>query len=259
MSLILTLLITCQLASSPVQVDDLTDLLEPIRADAGIPALAALVIDHGEVIAIGATGVRKYGEEVPATIDDQWHLGSDTKAMTATLAAILVEEGLLRWDSTIGEVFPDLVGKIDPAYHHVTLRQLLMHRGGCPNVTFPASMHSYNLHDMPGETMIEQRLKYVELFLAGAPEETPGRRYIYSNGGYVTAGAMLGVQFAEHYAYDASACSAVLGFGAFFLTVCVVRIVGNRMGREKAYRPKIVKVLLPTAPVTVDMRDRCPV
>jgi len=75
----------------------------------------------------------------------------------------------------------------------------------------------------------------------------------------LTAGAMLGVQFAAHYAYDASACSAAFGFGAFFMTVFVVRIVGNRMGREQAYRPKIVKILLPMAPVTVDMRDRCPV
>jgi CubicO group peptidase (beta-lactamase class C family) len=52
-------------------------------------------------------------------------------------------------------------------------------------------MNSYDLHDLPGETMIDKRLLYVRLFLAGEPEETPGRRYIYSNGGYVTAGTML--------------------------------------------------------------------
>ena len=32
----------------------------------------------------------------------------------------------------------------------------------------------------------------------------------------LTAGAMLGGQFADYYAYDASACSAAFGFGAFF-------------------------------------------
>jgi len=125
------------------------------------------------------------------TADDHWHLGSDTKAMTATLAAILVEEGLIRWDSTIGEILPDLVGKIDEAYHVVTLRQLFMHRGGCPNQTVPPGTNIFQLHDLPGDTMIEQRLRYVELFLAGEPQDTPGRRYIYSNGGYATAGAML--------------------------------------------------------------------
>ena len=191
MHLILSLLLISQASTAPVQVEDLTDLLEPVRADAGLPALAALVIDGGEVRAIGATGVRKYGEEVPVTVDDHWHLGSDTKAMTATLAAILVEEGLLRWDSSIGEVLPDLTGKIDEAYHDVTLRQLLRHRGGCPNETVPPGTTIFAMHALPGETMVAQRLKYVEMFLAGEPQDEPGRRYIYSNGGYTTAGAML--------------------------------------------------------------------
>lgn len=45
-----------------------------------------------------------YGTNIRVTIDDRFHLGSDTKAMTATLAGILVDDGKLRWTSTIGEV-----------------------------------------------------------------------------------------------------------------------------------------------------------
>jgi sigma-E factor negative regulatory protein RseC len=75
----------------------------------------------------------------------------------------------------------------------------------------------------------------------------------------LTAGALLGVQAAAYYGYDASACSAVLGFAAFFLTVAVVRVKGNRMGRERAYRPQIVRVLPPVAPTAVALKDRCPV
>ncbi len=44
------------------------------------------------------------GRNIKVTLDDRFHIGSDTKAMTATLAGMLVEEGKLRWDSTIGEV-----------------------------------------------------------------------------------------------------------------------------------------------------------
>ncbi len=207
MHAILTLLLTFQL--SPVrtagdqfaaipgpstgimQIEDISDLLEPVRVEAGLPALAALVIERGEILALGATGYRKHGEDVRVTVDDQFHLGSDTKAMTATLAAILVEEGLLRWDSTIGEVLPDLFDSIHADYTDVTLRQLLMHRGGCPNQTFPPGTNILQLHRLPGDTMVERRFRYVELFLNGEPEAEPGTRYIYSNGGYVTAGAML--------------------------------------------------------------------
>ncbi len=73
------------------------------------------------------------------------------------------------------------------------------------------------------------------------------------------AGAMLGVQLAEHYAYDPSACSAAFGFAAFFLTVAIVRIQGNRMGRQRAYRPQILKVLPPLPGAPVDLQDQCPV
>ncbi|MFN8644671.1 MAG: hypothetical protein U0802_24520 [Candidatus Binatia bacterium] len=33
--------------------------------------------------------------------------------MTALAAAMLVEEGRLRWGTTIGEVFPELAGRMD--------------------------------------------------------------------------------------------------------------------------------------------------
>ena len=75
----------------------------------------------------------------------------------------------------------------------------------------------------------------------------------------LTAGAMLGLPVAERYGYDGSACSAALGFGAFFLTVAFVRLKGNRMGRERVYRPQIVKILPPAPPTPTDLREQCSV
>src|SRR5262245_29190348 len=71
---------------------DTTDLLEQTRKKIDLPALAAAVISEGRVLAVGAVGVRKLGEKVAVTLQDQFHLGSCTKAMTATVAATLVEE-----------------------------------------------------------------------------------------------------------------------------------------------------------------------
>ena len=48
---------------------------------------------NGELIASGAVGTRRAGTNDPVTIDDRFHIGSDTKAMTALIAATLVEEG----------------------------------------------------------------------------------------------------------------------------------------------------------------------
>ena len=66
------------------------------------------------------------------TTNDVFHIGSDTKSMTATLTAMLIEEGKLRWDTTIADVFPELKGKMDKQYEAVTVEQLLTHRGGVP-------------------------------------------------------------------------------------------------------------------------------
>ena len=78
-------------------------------------------------------GTRRAGVNIPVTINDRFHLGSDTKAMTSLLAAMLVEEGKLRWNTTLAEVFPELAEKMDAGFRNVTLEQLLSHTSGIPS------------------------------------------------------------------------------------------------------------------------------
>jgi CubicO group peptidase (beta-lactamase class C family) len=77
---------------------------ERIGTEYTLPALAAAVVKDGEVIASGAAGTRVYGADIPVTIDDRSGLGSNTKAMTARPAGMVVGEGKPRWDSSLGEV-----------------------------------------------------------------------------------------------------------------------------------------------------------
>src|SRR5438552_2126923 len=65
--------------------DDLMVKLEEIRKDHGLPAIAVAAIRHGKLVINAASGVRKLGSDEAVTIDDQWHLGSCTKSMTAML------------------------------------------------------------------------------------------------------------------------------------------------------------------------------
>ena len=73
--------------------ENLDSYLEGVRAKYGSPALAAAVTKDGKIIAAGAVGKRVMGMDISVTINDRFHLGSDTKAMTATVAGTLVEEG----------------------------------------------------------------------------------------------------------------------------------------------------------------------
>ncbi|MCA9007897.1 MAG: serine hydrolase, partial [Planctomycetaceae bacterium] len=104
--------------------------LEPYLKSGELPAVAAAVVERGTITEYGAVGTRKMGSEIPVTIHDKFHLGSDTKAMTATIAGMMIEEGKLKWDSTLGDIFPELKDSMAADVEKVTLEQLLSHTSG---------------------------------------------------------------------------------------------------------------------------------
>jgi D-alanyl-D-alanine carboxypeptidase len=165
---------------------DLAPVLAPFAAQYELPALAAVVADSAAILGQGVVGVRRSDDptKTKATLQDTWHLGSDTKAMTATLVAIFVENGTLGWDKTLPELFPKAT--IDPGYKGVTLAMLLAHVGGAP-ATPPTEVWS----KMSGSADSRgSRLAAVEAVLARPPGAAVGT-FTYSNVGYMMAGAAL--------------------------------------------------------------------
>lgn len=106
--------------------------LEAIRIKHGLPGLGGAIITGAGLQSQAVCGVRKAGTEVAVQINDQWHLGSNTKAITSTLAAIAVDEGKLKWDSTLGDVFPKQQDLKKSPLAKATLTQLLSHWSGLP-------------------------------------------------------------------------------------------------------------------------------
>jgi len=116
--------------NAPVNVDA---ILQSILGRGGERfCIAALVLRGERIIALGAAGVRNRATTERITLNDRFHLGSCTKAMTATLVAMLVEEGRLNWTTTFGELLGDTVKPMHPAWKKATLRQLLAHRASLP-------------------------------------------------------------------------------------------------------------------------------
>jgi len=149
--------------------------IEAICQAHGVPALAVVVAKDGQICDRAGAGVRKWGDPTPVTTNDVFHIGSCTKSMTATLAAMFIEQGKLRWDTTIADVFPELKGQMDKRYENVTVEQLLHHRGGVPHEP-PSAAWKRAWQEIGTPT--EQRREFIEAVLSAPPAAAPGTKMI---------------------------------------------------------------------------------
>jgi CubicO group peptidase (beta-lactamase class C family) len=178
--------ITVHAATAPPK--DVSPLLAPIIRKHDVPGMAAAVVRDGQTVAVGVAGVRTRGKADKVIAVDRFHIGSDTKAMTAFLCGILVDEGKLKWGQTLGETFPELKKSMHPQYQAVTLEQLLTHRGGAPGDLTKDELWG-RLWQYRGTPPSARRL-LLQGVTSKAPEAPPGEKYIYSNAGYAIAGHM---------------------------------------------------------------------
>ncbi len=172
-------------------MEDVGEMLAPLLEGTKVPSVAAVVL-NGQIRAAGAVGVRKRGDNTPVTVDDKYHIGSCAKAMTATLAAILVERELLPWETRLRDVFPTMT--LHPACKEITLRQLLSHSSGLAPFTDSEAEDPYLVKIVFGtyKTPRQGRLEVVvPALLSREPCTPPGTAFNYSNMGYVVAGAVL--------------------------------------------------------------------
>lgn len=64
---------------------EINNLLEQLRSESQVPALAAILVDSQSILAGGALGVRFADQPNPIILDDLFQSGSNAKAMIATV------------------------------------------------------------------------------------------------------------------------------------------------------------------------------
>jgi CubicO group peptidase (beta-lactamase class C family) len=188
----------CATAPAPILEtsgdSNLAELLEAIRGEERLPALAAAVIIDGDIYATAAVGTRKFGTENWVTVNDSFLIASCSKAFTSTLAAVLIENDVLEWDTTLKEAYPDLDMRSE--YENVTLIQLLSHRAGLPE--WIGHLTSKTVDDqfavnwwVDSNTPRIMRSKYLKTTVKQRLVDEPDQSVYYSNSGYIMAGAMI--------------------------------------------------------------------
>lgn len=157
--------------------------VEEAVAELGVPGAAVAVVQGGGVVFLEGYGVREADGGAPVGPDTLFEIGSITKPFTSALAATLVDDGLLSWDTPAADLLPGLAA--DPALaERLTLENLLCACSGLPSEDERVFYNADGLD--PTAT--------VALLAAQTPTAAPGERFQYSNlayagGGYAVAAA----------------------------------------------------------------------
>ena len=140
------------------------------------PAVSVGVIKDGRVVLCEGFGKRDIQKNLPATKDTLYQLASCTKAFTAALVAILVDQGKLSWDEPLIKYLPQIRFYEDYTTSNVTLRDLLSHRSGLPR-------HEYSWY---GADFTKDELMFNLRYLE--PNQPIRTKFQYNNYGYILAG-----------------------------------------------------------------------
>ena len=160
---------------------------DSIRIKHNIPELAYAVVSTDSILEINALGYQQINTSFKAKIDDKFRLGSITKTVTSYLAAVLVKEGKIKWDTKFFDLYPELKAKSNPETYNFTLQDFITFRA-------KLSIWSYG-NETPTQKEIkgnnqQQRYEFIAWFLQ-QDQHLKKQDIYWSNPSYVAAGLML--------------------------------------------------------------------
>lgn len=161
---------------------------EKMRVRNNVPGMAVAVVKADTILEMFTLGHRRNGHPDTIALDDHFHIGSNTKAMTAFIAAHLVEKDSVEWSTRFIDLYPEWKTEIDSQYWSITLGDLLSHRGTIQKFWTEEEFDSVFIDKA---TLSIERRAFSKYALNRPPVETDSMGYCYSNAGYSIAAQML--------------------------------------------------------------------
>ena len=155
-----------------------------------VPAIAIMIMNSESVNIQEVQGVRVFDKPAQTTLDDYFHIGSCSKSVLAVMAAKLIEQKKITWQTKFFDVFPELRANAHGSYRDIKLEDLFLSEAGIKAYT--------NAETEPfpdyGPSVSDKRYEFIK-YLVEQPPSSETRngifQHLYSNPSYMMASAML--------------------------------------------------------------------
>jgi CubicO group peptidase (beta-lactamase class C family) len=117
---------------TPERIQALRDFIAQSAKELDVPGVGIALIDQGKVVWQGGYGVRELGRPEPIDAHTKFLIASNTKGMTTLLLSILADEGKLRWDEKVTDLYPSFRLGDDTVTKAVEVRHLVCACTGLP-------------------------------------------------------------------------------------------------------------------------------
>lgn len=208
----MVIILVILLCSFTVKAQQLQHFADSIRRQYNVPELGYAILSGDSILDMHVFGFKRVDRLYQADMNDRFRVGSNTKTITAFIAALQVRSGKLKWDTKFFDLFPEWKNRGNKEYWEITLLQLLSFRAGTVKWTYT--------NDTPTQEMIngsdeEQRRRFAMWALQ---QPVTKGALSFSNPGYTLAGLMLEKASGRSYVRLVEELNAELGihfdFGA---------------------------------------------
>lgn len=145
------------------------------------------VAENGKIIYTKSVGFSDVENQIKASNDTKYRIGSISKTFTSVLVFKAVEEGKLNLDQTINKWFPNIKNS-----EKITIANLLNHRSG---------IHSFTNNDdyLDWHTQAKTEKEIIDIITQGGSDFIPNEKADYSNSNYVLLTFILEKTYKKSY------------------------------------------------------------
>ncbi|WP_246623350.1 serine hydrolase domain-containing protein [Sphingomonas colocasiae] len=117
---------------TPDRIQAIRDFVAESAKQLEVPGVGIALIDQGKVVWEGGVGVREIGGNEPVTAHTKFMVASNTKGMATLLLSVLADEGKLRWDQKVTDLYPAFRLGSDAVTQSTLVRHLVCACTGLP-------------------------------------------------------------------------------------------------------------------------------